>query len=170
MSERANKDQKILSLCRKHSRNFRHYGPYEFDELVNVAFIAARTKPSELSTTSSIIWALLRYTKFRTRTESRKSNRATSLQALSDQRGLKKPPQLTPLEVLNLIEQQEALIKSVLKLSSSERTIVYYYFRDNMTFKQLGKRLQCSHTEAFNKLKTIISTLRTELEDFEPRR
>lgn len=164
-------DNEILNLCRKHAKNFLRYKNASFDELVNVAFIMARTAPTTISTKSSIIWALLNHTKYLARADARKSNKAIDPRELVERRELNKASQLTPVEVLNIMEQQSALIKAVLRLSPADRQLIYWYYRDNMTFNRLGKRLSppCSGVWAREKLKNILSDLRKELKDFEPR-
>lgn len=156
-------DEEILILCKNHARNFLKYRTASFDELVNVAFIKAKMKTDNISIKSSIIWALLDHTKYLARTDQRKSNKSLDPRVLLDKRIVQKKHELNPQEILLLQEEQELLLKAVAKLKPEDRQLIYWHYRDNMTFTKIGEELCCSRTWASGMLKTILTNLRNKL-------
>ena len=162
-------DKALVQKCREYARKFIKFSSAPFNELVNVAYIMARTKPSHLSIDSAIIWALLRHTKYQDRRK-KSAYRTHGNYALTDRRLLNIDQNLSasnPAYLFMLQERQRVLVRAVAKLKPEERQLIYWYFKDNMTYAEIGRELVCSDRWASKMVKDVIKELRFWLEELE---
>jgi RNA polymerase sigma factor (sigma-70 family) len=134
---------------------------FPFDELVAVAYVAGKTRKQIDGLRAAIIWALIRYTFMPLDRNARSKGKFPLLKDIRF--AYRTITTATPAWLAEQSDQTEKLIKSVSKLELHERNLVYWYYRDSMTFAQIGARLCCSDRWASKMLKDVLKKLRREL-------
>ena len=66
----------------------------------------------------------------------------------------------SPYEICQRREEQNMLLHAVASLDDNERAIIYKYYRDNLTLKQIGEQCDRSTTWVMNRIKAILDKLR----------
>lgn len=152
------KDRDILPICRRYARAFikqaKHLGKPDdvFDELMNVAYVAAKQLNKNEGAATWIMWSLIKHTKIQTF-------------EMIDRRLLSHPRSAQPDEFANRTEERELLLAAISKLDPTERALVYCYYRDGMTFRAIGKDLGFSGCWASKLIKDVVNKLREEMND-----
>lgn len=148
------KDEEILPICRMWARRFLHQAKHLgrdqqdiYNELVDVGYAASKLLSSLEGASTWIMWVLVRYVKIppEVRVDQRLHMRAT---------------EASPCEICQRREEQNRLLHAVSSLTDDERAVIYKYYRDDLTLKQIGDQYDRSTTWVMNRIKAILDKLR----------
>ena len=163
-------DSVLIPICKGMARRFAkqamHLGGTReevVDELVDVGYAIGKEETIVEVVRVKILWAMARYVKVADNGEAIDRSDEVDERGrlrLVDRRCKFKDDGKSELEMIEMEEMVGKIVKALASLSEMEREMVMWYFRDDLTFIQIGERMELNRETVRMRMKEILGRMK----------